>query len=1063
MSSPRSTASASRAWSASRTRDAAPNLQGPRPVTGTSYSATATSVQPGIVKVTWPALWDRDDQTLTYELYRNSTATKVYSTTQTNWQWNGQPMSFTDTGLTPGSTVKYAVRTLDPSGNLLNTGWVTVTVATTDLLGAYGSAVLDDGATKFWRLDDSGSTVADWAGGDNTTAGSGVTRGTPGALQNSSDTASTFDGTANDVVVSKQLVPGPTTFSEEAWFKTTSATGGKIAGFGSSASGDSGNYDRHLFMDGDGRVYFGVYPGSSQTVNSRAGLNDGAWHQVVASLSSSGMALYIDGKRVASRTDVTGAQAYDGYWRIGGDNTWAGDKYFNGSIDEFAVYPTALTLAQVNAHYVASGRSGSLPTRPTDALGKAMYDSGPDTYWRLAETGNPTTAADSAMGDNTGTYSGNVTAGQSGVQGGDGSSVLLGAPTGGTAGGNVTATQPVTDPTSFSQEIWIKTSTTTGGRIFGLGDSNSGAFSGNYDRQLYMLDNGKVRWGVWNGNVVTLDSNTALNDGAWHQVVTTFDGSGMRLYVDGVLNGSDPNTSAQGYTGYWKLGGDNTWGGNSSSYFTGNVEDAAVYPRALSAAEVQGHYDAGTGTAATPPSAAFTSNVSNLSASFDASGSSGGSDSIASYSWDFGDGSAAGSGVSPTHPYSSAGTYQVTLTVTDAGGAHDAVTHSVTTTAPATPPSAAFTSNVSNLSASFDASGSSGGSDSIASYSWDFGDGSAAGSGVSPTHPYSSAGTYQVTLTVTDAGGAHDAVTHSVTTTAPATPPSAAFTSNVSNLSASFDASGSSGGSDSIASYSWDFGDGSAAGSGVSPTHPYSSAGTYQVTLTVTDAGGAHDAVTHSVTTTAPAPGTLASDTFNRTVNSGWGTADAGGAWTIRGNASKAKVTPGVAQFVMPSALTEYADLTHVSSTSSRVTTEFSVDKLYSGTAEGMYVAAVGRQIGSDFYAGRLVIGPDGSVKMYLLRDSSALLAAYTVPGLTIVPNTHYKLSVLVSGTSPTTVSAKVWKASDTEPAAWQRSATNTFAALQAPGQVGLFAYLPAGTANAPVTVSFYSLVAATS
>ena len=160
--------------------------------------------------------------------------------------------------------------------------------------------------------------------------------------------------------------------------------------------------------------------------------------------------------------------------------------------------------------------------------------------------------------------------------------------------------------------------------------------------------------------------------------------------------------------------------------------------------------------------------------------------------------------------------------------------------------------------------------------------------------------------------------------------------------------------------------------------------------------------------------------------------------------------------------LTEYADLTNVSSTSSRVTTEFSVDKLYAGTAEGIYVAAVGRQIGSDFYAARIVIAPDGSVKLYLLRDTSALAAAYPVPGLTIVPNTHYKLSVLVSGTSPTSVSAKVWKASDTEPD-WQKTATNTFAALQAPGRVGLFAYLPSGTPNAPVTVSFYNLVAATS
>ncbi len=1041
------------------TRAAAPNLQGPRPATGTSYAPTVKSIQSGTAKVSWPALWDRDDATLTYQVYRDSANTKpIYTTTQTNFQWNGQPMSFTDTGLTPGATVKYAIRTLDPSGNLLNSSWVTTTVASGDLLGTYGNAVLGDGATKYWRLDESGSGVSDWAGADDTTAGSGVTRSTTGALANSSDTASTFDGTANDVVVSKQLVPGPNTFSEEAWFKTTSTTGGKIAGFGNSASGDSSAYDRHLFMDGDGRVYFGVWTGNAMTVNSAAGLNDGNWHQVVATLGSGGESLYIDGVRVASRTDVASAQAYDGYWRLGGDNTWAGDKYFNGSIDEFAVYPTVLTKQQVNNHWVASGRPSTVPPEPSDKLGKAMYDSSPDFYWRLDETGNASTAADSASGVNTGTYSGNVTLGQPGVPGGGGSSVQLGAPHDSTDGGNVTATRTVTNPTSFSQEVWVKTSTTTGGRILGLGNSGNGSFSDNYDRQIYMLDNGQVRWGVYNGNIVTIDSKNALNDGQWHQIVTTFDSGGMKLYVDGSLDASDPNNTAQDYTGYWKLGGDSTWGGNSSSYFSGNVDEAAVYPRALSASEVQSHFAAGTGSTPTnqPPTAKFTSTATKLSASFDASTSTGNDDSIAGYSWNFGDGN-TDTGATPTHVYAAGGTYTVTLTVTDQGDATDTVSHAVTVVAP----TAKFTSNVTNLSASFDASTSDGGGDTISGYSWNFGDG-ATDTGVSPSHTYATAGSKTVTLTLTDQGGAQDTVSHVITVNAASVPPTARFTSNVTNLSASFDASTSDGGSDTISGYSWNFGDGS-TGTGATPSHNYTAAGTKTVTLTVTDQGGAQATVSHVITVTAPSTGVLASDTFNRTATNGWGTADTGGPWTIRGTASKASVTPGVAKFTMSSAMTQYADLNNVSATSAKVTTEFSVDKLYPGTAEGMYVAAVGRQIGTDFYAGRLVIAANGSVKLYLLRDSSALLAAYTVPGLTVVPGSHYKLSVLVSGISPTMVSAKVWKVGDAEPAAWQKSASNTFAALQAPGRVGLSAYLPAATTNAPITLSFYNLVASTS
>ncbi|WP_175417272.1 PKD domain-containing protein [Arthrobacter sp. 24S4-2] len=83
--------------------------------------------------------------------------------------------------------------------------------------------------------------------------------------------------------------------------------------------------------------------------------------------------------------------------------------------------------------------------------------------------------------------------------------------------------------------------------------------------------------------------------------------------------------------------------------------------------------------------------------------------------------------------------------------------------------------------------------------------------------------------------------------------PSAAFTSSAAGLTASFDGSGSADPDGSIASYSWDFGDGSAAGTGLKPSHTYSTGGTYQVKLTVTDNLGATGSATNPVTVTAPA------------------------------------------------------------------------------------------------------------------------------------------------------------------------------------------------------------------
>jgi PKD repeat protein len=86
-----------------------------------------------------------------------------------------------------------------------------------------------------------------------------------------------------------------------------------------------------------------------------------------------------------------------------------------------------------------------------------------------------------------------------------------------------------------------------------------------------------------------------------------------------------------------------------------------------------------------PPTASFTFNTNELTASFNASSSTDSDGSIVSYAWNFGDGT-SGSGVSPSRTYGAAGTYTVTLTVTDNGGLTDSQTQSVTVSATEPPP-----------------------------------------------------------------------------------------------------------------------------------------------------------------------------------------------------------------------------------------------------------------------------------------------------------------------------------------------------------------------------------------
>ena len=201
-------------------------------------------------------------------------------------------------------------------------------------------------------------------------------RNVPGALLNDSDAATNFPGTSTNGTnpgVSPYWQSGPQTFTLETWLKTATTNGGKIIGFGNVANGrsDANNNDRTLYMNNAGSIYFGVRPdmGTRITINSPPTYRDNQWHHVVATLGADGMKLYVDGNQVAANANVTKAQVYRGYWRIGSDrlSSWPSTpnrEAITANLDEIAVYPTALSVGRIRAHYLASGRTGTFPNVP---------------------------------------------------------------------------------------------------------------------------------------------------------------------------------------------------------------------------------------------------------------------------------------------------------------------------------------------------------------------------------------------------------------------------------------------------------------------------------------------------------------------------------------------------------------------------------------------------------------------------------------------------------------------------------------------------------------------------
>ncbi|ALK05598.1 MAG: hypothetical protein AAY43_07680 [Methanosarcina sp. 795] len=232
----------------------------------------------------------------------------------------------------------------------------------------------------------------------------------------------------------------------------------------------------------------------------------------------------------------------------------------------------------------------------------------------------------------------------------------------------------------------------------------------------------------------------------------------------------------------------------------------------------------------TVPLASFSASSLSGTAPLQVSFTDSSTGSPTSWNWDFGDG-ASSTEQNPTHTYSTPGTYTATLTASNGNGTSS--TSAVITVLQPVLPVADFSSSVSSGNAPL-AVQFTDLSQNAAAWNWDFGDGSSS-TEQNPSHIYSTAGDYTISLTASNANGT-DSKSSTITVLRQPVPPVADFSSSVTEgyapLAVQFTDL-----SQNAAEWSWDFGDG-ASSSEQSPSHTYSAAGSYTVTLTVSNADG---------------------------------------------------------------------------------------------------------------------------------------------------------------------------------------------------------------------------------
>ncbi|MEA3215395.1 MAG: hypothetical protein QOJ19_1551, partial [Acidimicrobiia bacterium] len=315
------------------------------------------------------------------------------------------------------------------------------------------------------------------------------------------------------------------------------------------------------------------------------------------------------------------------------------------------------------------------------------------------------------------------------------------------------------------------------------------------------------------------------------------------------------DTSTGGPTGYrWDFGDGSGDAGNTKQWIhrftkTGDFNVRLTVSNALGTSEAIQKVTVLASTQ--PPKAAFTAsgNTAEVSQKLtftytpspaDASGVAPGTP--ATYKWDFGDGTPAATESVTQHAWTAPGTYDVTLTVVNEAGTSTSTPLTIKVDRAATKLVAAFSvrpgasaQDPVRPGAPVELRDLSG--PTVTTWEWDFGDG-AKGSGAAVTHAYARAGTYTVSLRVTDGVQAATTTNRVFVVSAATVAPVADFSYAPAKPQVNAAVAFTDRSTGAPTAWRWDFGDGKGPSADQNPSHVYTAAGTYNVTLTATNAAG---------------------------------------------------------------------------------------------------------------------------------------------------------------------------------------------------------------------------------
>lgn len=423
-----------------------------------------------------------------------------------------------------------------------------------------------------WHLDqNSGVTATDSSGNvnDGTLVGATFTN-----TAKFGEHAVSFDGVDDFISVpdgDMSLNPA-SAITAEAWIHITAY------GFYPSviSKGNVGNYAESyaLFVDPSGVLSFLVNTdgtsGGRGVVITGPAIPLNTWVHVAGTYDGAAVKTYLNGVQVGSVARTGTINQLPNDVLIGkSDRTSTPspylDSFFNGKIDEVRIWNRALGANEV----LASAQAGL----------RALW------HFNESLTPIPTTTADSSGYDNTGTLQNGATF-ASGVNANFGNALSLD----GTDDFVRIPTSPVLEPPQITVELWVK-SAAPGSTAYLVAKGSQGCSAASYS---FNTVGGGLFFDVWNGSALfrSQQAPSSIFNNSWHHVAGTFDGTTVRIYVDGTQVSSTGTPVATGFTIKYDLPTTtdllfgNYEGCGNIYHYNGLLDEAHIWARALSDKEI---------------------------------------------------------------------------------------------------------------------------------------------------------------------------------------------------------------------------------------------------------------------------------------------------------------------------------------------------------------------------------------------------------------------------------------------------------------------------------------------